>query len=315
MTSTRHSFGLVLTVGVLLGVAVWAFRAEIGQLLGGNVVAASPSDTYPDAYPDQFLPAVMVMPTPSPVPPPWTTLHVGLRLRWDGSGYILFNGYIWRPGTHLTRVIDQQVDGDTVREVGRLWYSPNPLGFSEDNWYCHRNTLTNRAEMCSGEDDPAWKWGYPWIMPSDVGLASGQRVTIDGEAFDVTGPHTFLTGYGEESAFWRLRNRDRFLYHYSGGEWKQYVEVGDVTLFYEVGSGILLYDNVKRTYYKNDESTSNYVQYESLISENAGLLNAPAELRELSPEVSAAASVISADAMAGLLSQVGIEAGQLASGR
>ncbi len=313
MVDSRRSLASALCVVGLLALTAWAYRGDVWRLIGGNAASASPSDSF-NPYPAQYLPAVLVLPTPSPVPPPLAVLHVGLQLRWDGSGYIFFDGYSWRPGTHLTRIIDQQVDSDTVREAGRQWYSPNPLNFSEDNWYCHRNTVTNRAETCSGEDDPAWKWGYPWIMPSDVGLANGQRATIDGQAFDVTGPHTFLTGYGEEATFWRLRNRNRFLYHYSGGEWKQYVEAGDVTLLYEVGSGILLYDNVKRTYYKNDQSTSNYVQYESLISENAGLLNVSAELRGPLPSVVAEENALSTD-MAAVLAEAGIAVEQLTIGR
>ena len=315
MVNSRRGFAPVLCVLSLLAVAAWAYRGDVWRLIVGGAVSASHLDYYPGSDTVQYLPAVLVVPTPSPVPPPLATLHVGLRLRWDGSGYIYFDGYSWRPGTHITRVIDQQVDGDTVRENGRRWYSPNPLDFGEESWYCHRNSVTNRAEMCSGEDDPAWKWGHPWIMPSDVGLANGQRMTIDGQEFDITGPHTFLTGYGEEATFWRLRNRNRFLYYYNGGEWKQYVEVGDVTLLYEVGSGILLYDNVRRTYYKNDQSTSNYVQYEELISENSGLLNVPAEVRGPSPSVVAEENALSADAMATLLAEAGIDVEQLTIGR
>lgn len=312
MTDSRRSIVWVLTVLALFTLAGWAFRNDLRLMIGGDAVNASPSDFSP--YPVNYLPAVIVMPTPSPVPPPVATLHVGLQLRWDGSGVIYFDGYSWRPGTHLSRIVDQQVDGDTVRLAGHRWYSPNPLDFSEESWYCHYNTGTQQAELCSGESDPAWKWGHPWILPSVVTPSNGQRVTIDGQSFDVTGPHTFLTGYGEQAAFWRLRNREKFLYHYSGGEWKQYVEAGNVTLFYEVESGILLYDNIKRTYYKNEQSTSNYVQYESLISENAGLMSIAAELRGPALEAVEAAPA-SAEALEIYLKQAGIEGTEVGRGQ
>lgn len=302
MSDSRRSSVLALSVIVLLAVAGWAFRAELGRLIGGDVAAAERADGYPGAYPGQYLPAVMLLPTPSPMPPPWSLLHVGLRLRWDGSGYIFFDGYSWRPGTHLTRAVDSQVDGDTVEISGRQWYSPNPLGFDEESWICHYNTVSNRAEYCSGEDDPAWKWGYWWILPSDIVPVGGERITVDGQVFDVSGPHTMQTGYGE-ATYWRLRNRSRFLFYSDGGEWTQHVEAGDANLYYEVGSGMLIYNNIKRTYYKNGESTSNYVQYEELISQRSGRGSVSIE----------GANAATSDAqLAALLSAAGIKFSSLA---
>jgi hypothetical protein len=268
MADSRRSLASVLCVVGLLALAAWAYRGDVWRLVGGNAVSASPSIDF-NPYPTQYLPAVLVLPTPSPVPPPLATLHVGLRLRWDGSGYIFFDGYVWRPGTHLTREIDQQIDSDTVGVSARQWYAPNPLGYDEVSWVCHYNTISNHAEYCSSESDPAWKWGFWWILPADIVPAGGQRVTIDGQVFDVSGPHTMQTGYGE-ATYWRLRNRNRFLFHSNGGEWTQYVEASDANLYYEISSGMLLYNNIKRTLYKNGESTSNYVQYEELISERSG---------------------------------------------
>lgn len=258
---------------VILFVLGWAYRDEIGLLVAGPVVIAERA--YIGPYPAQFLPAILLVLEPTPEPPPPTplptppTLRVGLSVRWDGSGYILFDDYTWRPGFHVTRDVNQQIDGDTVRIQAEQWYSPNPLGFDNESWYCDYNTTTNRAEFCSGEDDPAWKWGYWWLLPADIVPAAGGRVTIDGQSFDVSGPHTMDTGFGP-ATYWRLRNRNRFLLYSDGGEWTQYVEVGNATLYYEVGSGMMIYSNVKRTWYKNGESTSNYVQYEQLISRREG---------------------------------------------
>ncbi len=314
MTVSRRSTALVLAVVALLALAGWAFRGEVGPLLAGASADTYPGPgPYPGPYPAQFLPAVLLLATPSPVAPPQATLHVGLQLRWDGSGYILFEGYSWRPGTHETRAVDEQVDGDTVRVAGQLWYSPNPLDFESDSWYCHYNTATNRAEMCSGEDDPSWKWGYTWILPAGTALANGQRLTIDGQSFDISGPHTFLTGYGEEAAFWRLRNRDRFLFFDDGGQWTQYVEAGDVSLYYDIDNGILLYDNIKRTFYKNGASTSSYVQYEALISRQDGRLSLPADLRAPSPN-GPDAGAPSVEALDALLAAAGLDARQLGPG-
>ena len=317
MTVSHGRLALVLCVVALLALAGWAFRGEVGPL-SGSVAGAAAGEypgpgPYPGPYPAQYLPAVLLLATPSPVPPPRATLHVGLQLRWDGSGYILLEGYSWRPGTHLTRAVDQQVDGDTVRVSGQQWYSPNPLDFASESWYCHYNTASNRAEMCSGEDDPAWKWGYFWILPAGTALANGQRLTIDGQSFDVSGPHTFLTGYGEEAAFWRLRNRDRFLFFDGGGQWTQYVEAGDVILFYDVANGMLLYDNIKRTFYKDDASTSDYVQYEELIGQQAGRLSLPAELRGPSPD-GPETGAPPAEALDALLAGAGPDARQFGPG-
>lgn len=273
MSQRQTQWAATAAALVILFVLGWAYHGDIGRLVTGPVSAAE--QAYIGPYPAQFLPAVLLVLEPTPEPPPPTpmptppTLRVGLSVRWDGSGYILFDGYAWRPGTHWTQVVDQQIDGDTVRVLGEQWYSPNPLGFDDESWYCDYNTTTNRVESCSGEDDPAWKWGYYWLLPTDRVPVSGERLTIDGQVFNVTGPHTMDTGIGAVS-YWQLRNRDRFLMVSTGNEWKQYVEAGDARLYYEVGSGFLVYSNVKRTFYEHDESTSNYVQYEQLISRREG---------------------------------------------
>lgn len=81
-----------------------------------------------------------------------------------------------------------------------------------------------------------------------------------------------LSGTGEAAYFRRMVNRERFLFHYSGGEWKQYVEAGDATLFYEfTDSRILLHESIEQTYYRNDERTDDRVRYESNLIRFSGL--------------------------------------------
>lgn len=297
-----------------VAIALIVFVSTVGlvSVYGGDFLQLSAAplqinddDTIYDPYPVQYLPAVVKIPAPTPTAPPLPTLHVGVELQWDGSGYIYFDDHYWSPGTHHNKRVDQQIDGDTVRVYSRFWYSPNPFDWDEETWYCYYNNVTNRPELCSSTDDPGWRWGYPWIMPPDVALENGKTVTIDGQVFDVTGPHELLTGYGELAFFWRLVNRDRFLYHYNGGEWKQYVEVGDAILFYEATSSrLLLYYDITRTYYKNDNWTGDTVRYEALISKYEGLRNRSPELADASEDYSETQVAIPPEIDAMLLRQV-----------
>ncbi len=280
--------------GLLLSIVVILFLGSVGWVYVDEAITSAAASQEADAnhgpYPTNYLPVLANIPVPtetpppSPTPTPPPTLHVGLDLRWDGEGHVYIGDYYWNPGTHRTRAIDQQIDADTVRVFGRQWYNPNPFGWDDESWYCHYNTVTNRGEVCSTQDDPDWKWGYPWILPTDVALANEGLVAIDGQIFNVTGPHTTLTNYGEQVYFWRLVNRNTFLFHYSGGEWKQYVEKGDATLFYEANdSRILLYSNIMRTYYKNDHATDDSVRYEDWLSRFEGLVAYAVEMGFITP--------------------------------
>lgn len=257
--------------GIIAGCVLSLFLALVIRAYLGDARQIAGLDYYPPPvgpYPAQYLPALFNVPAPTPTPPP---LHVGLQLAWEGGGHIYIDGYHWSPGTHMRREVDQQVDGDTVRTSNRRWYSPNPFNWPSESWYCHVNTISQLVESCSTQDDPDWKWGHPWIMPVSWRPVSGGTIKIEGKVFTVTGPHSFVSGYGETAYFWRMTNRDRFLVYDSGGEWTQYVEPGDAVLFFDyTGSGILLYDNIKRTYYRNDNPTADYVRYESLLSQFDG---------------------------------------------
>lgn len=297
------------------------FRLITGVYVGEVISSAGDPEEvafYPGPNPAQYLPILAVIPVPTtPPPPPPPILHNGLQLQWDGEGYIYFDDYYWNPGTHLTRAVDQQIDADTVRVASQQWYSPNPFGWQDEVWYCHYNTFSNRAELCSVVNDPAWKWGYYWILPADMTLASGQTTIIDGQVFTATGPHIFLTAYGEEAHFWRMVNQDRFLIHNNSGEWKQYVERGDAILFYEfTGSGLLLYSNIKRTYYKNDERTADTVRYEDYLTRFDGVMNVAVELRQVetqSKEVGWPVATISADGIEAIIGAQGIDPSSLSA--
>ena len=307
--NSRYS-GLLLSLFAVLflGFVGFAYIGEAITSAAGSKAEGQESGPYPVLY----LPMLADIPVPTEPPPPTPappTLHVGLQLRWDGQGHIYFDDYYWNPGTHTTRVIDQQVDADTVRVFGEVWYSPNPFDWQDESWYCHYNTLTNRGELCSTQGDAAWKWGYPWILPADVTLVSGGTVVIDGQVFDVTGPYTFLTSYGEQVNFWRLINRDKFLFHYNGGEWKQYVEKGDAALFYEFHvSRILLFSNIKRTYYKNNESTEDNVRYEDNLTRFEGLVAYAVEAGLIPPMDEGYSMSLSTEDGASYLENLGLEA-------
>lgn len=312
MTSDRRGWLPAVAVALLLAVAGLAYRGEIGQMVGNaQAYPVPPTDTptpdpYPNGYPPMYLPALLYLPEPTETPPPPRTLRLGLNVRWDGQGRVYFDGYTWWPGTHLTRRVDQQIDGDTVGVRADHWYSPNPFSWEDESWYCRYNTLSNHSEGCDTTDDPAWKWGFYWIMPAEVTFAAGRNVTIDDEVFTVSGPHSFELGNGETAYFWRLRNRDRFLMHADGGEWTQYVEAGDAELFYEVGSGLLLRSQVERTLYKNGNSTSNVVRYDQEVSSRGDVTMMAGDLA-----MTPAAPQATADELARVLEENGLDLGAL----
>ena len=111
-----------------------------------------------------------------------------------------------------------------------------------------------------------------------------------------------------------MKNRDRFLFHYSGTEWKQYVEKGDAILFYAFDeTGLRFYSNIERTYYKNDNSTSNTVRYEELLSRLDGLQAVPSELRLTESQRTVERTTVEAteDEIKAILEEVGIDEGDL----
>lgn len=232
--------------------------------------------------------------------PPYP-LFVGLQLRWDGDGYIR-GGWYYDIGWHLTRDCNGLTDPDTIRCHAHSWYDPNPLDLDSETWDSYYSVSTGYFKSSSAPSDPSWKWGHPWILPYDWQFHDGQTFSIDGQAFTVSGPHSGYTAFGQAVQYWQLVNRDKFLYWDGGGDWKQYVHAGDITLWYDAGNTRLLLhcDVLRRDYYKGQQ-TNDTVQYiDNLTSTNAfssvGLVTEPsADSRVPLPHPNAAAHEISTD--------------------
>ncbi len=209
---------------------------------------------------------------------PWSNLRtvtiyplfVGLQLRWDGNGYIRGSEYA-DMGTHLQRKLNGLTDADTIRSHNYHWYSPNPYDWDSETWDAYYSATSGYFKSSSVPDDPTWKWRSPWILPYDWQFFNGQTVSIDGQAFIVSGPHSGYTAFGRLVQYWKLVNRDKFLYWNGGGSWTQYVHPGDITLHYEAGeTRLLLYSSIFRRYYYNGQITSDTVQYvQNLTSANS----------------------------------------------
>ena len=197
-------------------------------------------------------------------------LFVGLQLRWDGRGYIRGSEY-FDVGTHLTRHLNGLTDADTVRSHNYFWYDPNPKDWPSDTWDDYYSVSTGYFKASSLPDDPSWKWGSPWRLPYDWSFSDGQTFSIGGQAFLVSGPHSGYTAFGKAVQYWKLVNRDKFLYWDGGGDWKQYVHAGDITLWYDAGNTRLeLHSNVLRRSYYKGSLTSHTVQYiDNLTSSNS----------------------------------------------
>lgn len=206
---------------------------------------------------------------------PWSNLRtvtiyplfVGLQLRWDGNGYIRGSEYA-DTGTHLQRTLNGLTDADTIRSHNYHWYSPNPYDWDSETWDTYYSVTSGYFKSSSVPGDPTWKWENPWILPYDWQFFNEQTVSIDGQAFIVSGPYSGYTAFGKLVQYWKLVNRDKFLYWNSGGSWTQYVHPSDITLHYEAGeTRLLLYSNILRRYYYNGQITSDTVQYvENLTS-------------------------------------------------
>ncbi len=197
-----------------------------------------------------FLPLIS-----RPAPP----LAVGYQFRWDGNGYIR-GSLAYNVGVHTTANFDTMADGDTIRARWSLWYDPNPWAFPSETWDSYYSLSTGYLKSTTSVVDPAWKWGFPLILPFDWRWQNGQTVSIDGQAFVVSGPFPNYV-LGQAIQCWKLTNRDKFLY----GDWgdtKQYVNPGDVILEYDAGPSRLntRSDILRREYYKGN-LTQDTVQY------------------------------------------------------
>jgi len=197
-------------------------------------------------------------------------LFVGLQLQWDGNGYIRGSEYA-DVGWHFQQNLNGLTDADTIRSHNYSWYSPNPYGWDSETWDDYYSVTTGYFRSSSVPGDPAWKWGYPWILPYDWQFSNGQTVSIDSQAFTVSGPHSGYTAFGKLVQYWKLVNKNKFLFWDGGGSWKQYVHPGDITVHYESGNTrLLLYSDILRRDYYNGRITPDTVQYvENLTSANS----------------------------------------------
>jgi hypothetical protein len=188
-------------------------------------------------------------------------LFVGLELRWDGEGYVRGTDY-YDIGWHQERDCNGLTDGDTIRCHTQSWYSPNPLGFDSESWDSYYSVSTGHFKSSSSPADPSWKWGYPWALPYEWAFTDGDTFRIWGQRFKVTGPHWGYTAFGRAVHYWKLVNKDRFLFWDGGGSWRQYVRKGDAVLHYDAGNTrLLLHDDILRTFYYEGDRTNETVQY------------------------------------------------------
>lgn len=203
-------------------------------------------------------------------------LFVGLKIRWDGEGFIRLGSLYENVGTHETKDCGNLTDIDTLQCYGNGWYSPNPLGFDESAWYDYFSPTTGQWKGGSSIGDPAWKWSYSWKLGYGSQFASGETVTIDGQKFTVTGPHSGLTTYGKSIKYWQFVNQNKILYYEDPDE-IQYVHPGEAILRYDAGgSGLLLYSSIKRTWYEGGAATSDTVQYIKQLTSSTSLPGSPA---------------------------------------
>jgi len=234
-------------------------RADIREIGGGvendffGAIFTSTTIDPPKGLYSVYLPLVSRWPS--------HPLYIGLVARWDGVGFIRTNVF-QNVGYHLQRYLDAMTDADIIRVENLEWYDPNPNGWATSTWYDYYSVSTGEYRASSGPSDPAWKWGAGWLLPYGIQLHNGQTILVGGQAFLVSGPLNGYTTGGKAIQYWQFVNRDAFVFWDAGGDWKQVVNPGDITLRYHTGwSRLLLYEDVLRRYYYQDAQTSYTVQY------------------------------------------------------
>jgi hypothetical protein len=236
----------------------------------GDREARAAGEIVTNPYPERsgYLPIIYYKPAPTPTPEP--VLQVGDRHTWDGKGFLRVEEYK-EVGTHLVRKLDMMTAPNTIRSSNRYWYDPNPNHWEEETWYAYYSPVTARFLSSSATGDPAWKFGFPWVMPTDWHLAANKTHEIDRQEFRVSGPIDGFTAFGRPVRYWRLENKSNILYWSDGGSWTQVVRPGNLELHYDAGpTRLLLFSDVLRSYYYNGSSTGYNVQYaEKLTSSNA----------------------------------------------
>jgi hypothetical protein len=202
-------------------------------------------------------------------------LYVGLNIGWDGNGYVRGTLY-YDIGSHETDNLDVLTEPDTIRLNGHLWYDPNPAGLDEDYWTSYYSVVTGLWKGSSSPGDPSWKWGYPWFLPYTLQLSNNKTVTLDNQAFTVTGPFTGMTSWGHSIQYWQLVNQKKFLLWSDGGDWTQYIHIGEAILRFDAGSSrLLLYSNIKRHLYYKGKLQNDTVQYIDNLTSSTSIPGSP----------------------------------------
>ncbi|MBI1294387.1 hypothetical protein GC175_05450 [bacterium] len=196
-------------------------------------------------------------------------LFVGLNLRWRGTGTIDSNerhevGFVWEENF-------VSANGNAVRSNGGQHYNPNPLQWTDENWISTYDATAGSFISSTLPVNSDLQWGHPWMLPYALQLAHNSAVKIDEQAFLVTGPFAGTTAFGASVNYWRMVNRDRFLFWNDGTGEQQYVNAGDVELWYDSGvSRLLLRQDVVRRIYQNQTDTGGTYRYIlNLVESNA----------------------------------------------
>lgn len=198
-------------------------------------------------------------------------LFVGMHLRWQGTGSIEENGKSREIGHSWTEDLTQ-VDGTAIQSQGHQRYAPNPLGWPEERWLSTYDMTTGFFVSSNQQPDSRHKWGYPWILPYAVTLTHNVPMLIDNQVFLVTGPHNGTTAFGIPMRYWRLTNRDRFLYWDDGLGTQEFVEPGDIEIWYDSGRSRLLmrYSEVRRIY-RAGKNSGDVMRYTLNLTESNSL--------------------------------------------
>jgi|GEM_PF-3049838 len=220
-----------------------------------------------------------VRPVVGPSSGPWSntvslTIHplfVGLRLSWQGSGAVTTQGRSADIGYFWNEEVDASQGDGLVTSQGRQWFAPNPQQWPEETWTSRYDVTTGAFIDTTLSPDPGVKWGNPWILPYALSLQGLKAVYVDGQVFTVSGPFETTTAFGKSLRYWRMVNRDRFLYWEDGQGAAQYVDSGDIELWYESDrTGLLLRQAIVRHIYNDGVDSGDSIRYSvNLTTANA----------------------------------------------
>jgi len=204
-------------------------------------------------------------------------LFVGLNIRFDGNGYIR-GSQNETIGYHETHQVNALTDSDTIRKDSYAWYDPNPENFTPSTWSSYYSPTTGQFKTSSVPPDPSWKWNADsLVLPYGAKYSNAATILLGEQKFTVTGPIDGYTTYAQPIKYWQFINQEKFLYYDDNGDWKEYVNPGDIILRYDAGaSGLILFDSVLRRYYNKNVLTSDTVQYITTLTSSNALLGSPA---------------------------------------